>query len=150
MSYMILPMDLVQPFNQFNAAQKSTVSRMEQRVVAEFMKNGLYTKHIAKMRTLYRKKREKLLTCIQQMLGEEFEVIGDSAGLHIVLKLPEWLDEDQAIELAAEAGITIDPISSSYQTMTVKRFTMIGYGAIPLEKMEEAVRLLASVWKISR
>lgn len=150
MSYMILPMELVQPFNQFNAAQKSTVSRMEQRVVAEFMKNGLYTKHIAKMRTLYRKKREKLLTCIQQMLGEEFEVIGDSAGLHIVLKLPEWLDEDQAIELAAEAGITIDPISSSYQTMTVKRFTMIGYGAIPLEKMEEAVRLLASVWKISR
>ena len=146
-SYMILPVELQERFNHFNREQKSTVSRIEQRVVAEFMESGLYVKHIAKMRTLYRKKREKLLRCIEQLLGPAFEVIGDTAGLHIVLQLPTWLDEKQAIQLAAEAGIAIDPISTSYQTLDIECFIMIGYGAIPHEMIEEAVRLLADAWK---
>ena len=146
-SYMILPVELQERFNHFNREQKSTVSRIEQRVVAEFMESGLYVKHIAKMRTLYRKKREKLLGCIEQLLGPAFEVVGDTAGLHIVLQLPTWLDEKQAIQLVAEAGIAIDPISTSYQTLDIERFVMIGYGAIPLEMIEEAVRLLADAWK---
>ena len=64
-----------------------------------------------------------------------------------MLKLPTWLDEKQAIQLATEAGIAIDPISTSYQTLAVERFDMIGYGAIPLDMIEEAVRLLADAWK---
>lgn len=146
-SYMILPVELHEQFRQFNKEQKSTVSRIEQRVVAEFMEGELYTKHIAKMRTLYRKKREKLLECINEWLGNEFEIIGDLAGLHIILKLPEWLAEEKAIQLAAKAGIAIDPISSSYQTIEVGHYVMIGYGAIPFEEIEEAVRLLANIWK---
>ena len=146
-SYMILPIELQERFNQFNREQKSTVSRIEQRAVAEFIASGLYTKHIAKMRTLYRKKREKLLLCIKECLGNEFEIIGDLAGLHIILKLPEWLDEKKAIQSAAQAGIAIDPISSSYQTIKVKRYVMVGYGGIPLEKIDAAVQLLANVWK---
>lgn len=146
-SYMILPVELQEQFNRFNKEQKSTVSRIEQLVVAEFMESGLYAKHIAKMRTLYRKKREKLLACIQEWLGNDFQIIGDLAGLHIILKLPGWLDEKKAVQLAAQAGIAIDSISSSYQTKEVKRYVMIGYGAIAFEEIEEAVRLLADVWK---
>lgn len=147
-SYMILPAGLQERFNQFNKEQKSTVSRIEQRVVAEFMESGLYAKHIAKMRTLYRKKREKLLTCIKELLGDEFKIIGESAGLHIILQLPAWLDEKRAIQLATQASIAIDPISSSYQTKKVERYVMVGYGAIPLDKIEEGVHLLARVWNV--
>jgi len=146
-SYMILPEHLVGEFNQFYSEQKTTVSKIDQLVIADFMSSGLYTKHIAKMRTLYRKKRQKLIESIASKLGPEFEIIGDEAGLHIVLKLPDWLNEKQAIQLAQDVGVAIDPISTSYQQNVINNFVMIGYGAITLQSIEGAISILATKWK---
>ncbi|MFC7684964.1 PLP-dependent aminotransferase family protein [Ureibacillus sp. GCM10028918] len=147
MSYMILPKTLVESFNTFYGDQKTTVSKIDQLVIAEFMKSGLYTKHIAKMRTLYRKKRLKLIESLQAYLGSNYEIIGDAAGLHIVLKLPESLKETTAIKLALDAGIALDPISTSYQLSAIDNCVMIGYGAISYDEIEEAVSLLSTQWK---
>ncbi|ALC85245.1 GntR family transcriptional regulator [Bacillus sp. FJAT-22090] len=145
-SYMILPKSLIDKFNTYYSEQKTTVSKIDQLVIADFMSSGLYTKHIAKMRTLYRKKRQKLIASINSILGPEYEIIGDAAGLHIVLKLPDWLNEKQAIQLAQEAGVAIDPISTSYQKNAIDNFVMIGYGAIPIEAIEEAIYFLSNQW----
>lgn len=56
MSYMALPLPLAGEFQKFYQNQKPTVSRIDQLVVAEFMRSGHFAKHIEKMRTLYRKK----------------------------------------------------------------------------------------------
>lgn len=146
-SYMILPKSLIDGFNSYYSDHKTTVSKIDQSVVAEFMKNGLYTKHIAKMRTLYRKKRQKLIDSLLSHLGKDYEVLGDDAGLHIVLKLPKSLIERNAIQLAQDVGIALDPVSISYQLSTMDNCVMIGYGAIPYAEIEEAVSLLASQWK---
>jgi len=146
-SYMVLPKVLVEKYNMFYRDQKSTVSKIDQRVIADFMESGFYTRHIAKMRTLYRRKREKLIACLQANLGSDYEIIGDAAGLHIVLKLPKRINETNAIKLAEKVGIAIDPISTSYQQKKIENFVMIGYGGIPYNSIEEAVLLLASQWK---
>ena len=145
-SYMILPNALVGKFNEFYRDQKTTVSKIDQLVIADFMRSGYYAKHIAKMRTLYRKKRQRLIEGIQTYLGSKYEMIGDEAGLHIILKLPSGLHEEQAIQLAREVGIAIDPVSSSYQLNSVKNYVMVGYGAIPEEFIEEALSILSSQW----
>ena len=145
-SFMILPKSLVRKFNEFYSDQKTTVSKIDQRVIADFMRSGLYAKHIAKMRTLYRKKRQMLIEGIQSYLGSKYEIIGEEAGLHIILKLPSKLSEDQAIQLAREVGIDIDPVSSSYQLNSVKNFVMVGYGAICVEFIEEALQILSRQW----
>lgn len=146
LSYMILPKSLVDKFNNYYKDQKTTVSKIDQLVIADFMKTQLYPKHIAKMRTLYRRKREKLIDSIQTILGSQYEIIGDEAGLHIVLKLPNPLKEHDAIQLANENGIAIDPISTSYQLQEIDNYVMIGYGAIPIEFIEEAIAILAHQW----
>lgn len=145
-SYMILPKSLVGKFNDYFTNQKTTVSRIDQLVVAEFMRRENYSKHIAKMRTLYRKKRQCLIDGIQRFLGPKYEIIGDEAGLHIILKLPNELKEEQAIQLASEVGIAIDPVSTSYQLCSVNQYVMIGYGAIEIELIEEALSILATKW----
>lgn len=145
-SYMILPKPLVDKYNSYYREQKTTVSKIDQLVIADFIRSGLYTKHIAKMRTLYRKKRQKLIESIHSTLGSEYEIIGDAAGLHILLKLPNWLNEEQAVQLAQEARIAIDPVSTSYQLNAINNFVMIGYGAIPIELIEEVVHILSNQW----
>lgn len=150
MSYVILPKDLTFKFQTFYQYQKSTVSKIDQLVVAEFMEKGHYAKHIEKMRTLYRKKRKALMEALQNNLPEEFKTFGDTAGLHIIVQLPPWLKEKRAVQLAFENGIAIDPVSTCYQTASPQHLVMIGFGAIPIDDIPIAIETLANCWLKSK
>ncbi|MBB5147814.1 MULTISPECIES: MocR-like pyridoxine biosynthesis transcription factor PdxR [Ureibacillus] len=150
MSYMVLPISLAVDFQNFYQHQKSTVSRIDQLVVAEFMESGYFVKHIEKMRTLYRKKWKTLIEALQVYLTDEYKIFGDTAGLHIVIQLPPWLSEKRAVQIALEKGIDIDPVSKYYQTTTPQNLVMIGFGAIPLEKIHPVIQTLADGWLQSR
>ncbi|MFC5541191.1 PLP-dependent aminotransferase family protein [Ureibacillus suwonensis] len=150
MSYMALPLPLAGEFQKFYQNQKPTVSRIDQLVVAEFMRSGYFAKHIEKMRTLYRKKRKQLLAALQTNLTDEFKIFGDTAGLHIIIQLPPWLEEGRAVQIASENGIAIDPVSTCYQTKTTNHLVMVGFGAIPIESIFPVVETLAKAWLESR
>lgn len=146
-SYLIMPVSLQQDFEKFNAYQKTNVSRIDQQAAAKFMEEGLYTSHIAKMRTLYRSKRSCLIESLSKHLGDHFDIIGDTAGLHIIVKLPEGLNEAKAIELAKSAGVEIDAVSPMYQLHKPNHHVMIGYGAPSMDEIERGVQLIAKSWK---
>lgn len=150
MSYMALPLPLAGEFQKFYQNQKPTVSRIDQLVIAEFMRSGHFAKHIEKMRTLYRKKRKQLLAALQTNLTDEFKIFGDTAGLHIIIQLPPWLEEGRAVQIASENGIAIDPVSTCYQTKTTNHLVMVGFGAIPIESIFPVVETLAKAWLESR
>jgi GntR family transcriptional regulator/MocR family aminotransferase len=146
-SYLIMPASLQQDFEKFNTYQKSTVSRIDQQVAANFMQEGLYTSHIAKMRTLYRAKRSCLIESLSKHLGKKFEIIGDTAGLHIIMTLPEGLNESKAIQLAKSAGVEIDAVSPMYQLHKPNHQIMLGYGGPSMNEIQRGVHLLANAWK---
>ncbi len=146
-SYMVMPAALKQDFEKFNAYQKSAVSRIDQRVAAKFMEKGFYLPHIAKMRTLYRAKRSCLIDSLAKHLGENFDIIGDTAGLHIIVTLPEGLNESKAIELAKSAGVEIDAVLHMYHLHKPNNQVMIGYGAPSMDEIERGVQLIANAWK---
>ncbi|MFJ8088268.1 PLP-dependent aminotransferase family protein [Lysinibacillus sp. NPDC095746] len=145
-SYMILPKSLVEKFMLFNQEQKSVVSKIDQLVLADFIAQGLFDKHLAKMRTIYRKKQQTLLAAINTHFSEEFEVIGEKSGLHIVMKLPKRLSEHNAIRLAQEVGIKVYPCSTSYQQGSKHAMVIMGYGGLTVEQINDSIALLATVW----
>lgn len=146
-SYMILPHSLVDDYQLFHQDQKSVVSKIDQLVLAEFIGQGLFDKHLAKMRTIYRKKQQTLLAAIHAHFSEEFKIIGEKSGLHIVIKLPSWLSEQRAIQLAIQVGIAVYPCSASYQQSSQHAMVIIGYGGLTLEQITEGIALLAATWK---
>ncbi len=146
-SYMILPKSLVEDFILFNQEQKSVVSKIDQLALADFIAQGLFDKHLAKMRTIYRKKQQTLLAAINANFSEEFEVVGEKSGLHIVVKLPKRLSEQDAINLAREVGIKVYPCSTSYQKNTKHAMVLIGYGGLTFEQIKEGIALLGAVWQ---
>ena len=149
-SYLVLPLSLVEDFEAFNTLQKPTVSKIDQLVVAEFIRTGGYEKHVAKMRTLYRSKRTCLIEAIHEFLGKDFYVIGDDAGLHIIVQLPAYLTEREAVTRAESIGIAVAGISHMYQETKSTRQIIIGYGAPTIAEIRESIQLLASVWKTAK
>ncbi|WNS73626.1 PLP-dependent aminotransferase family protein [Bacillus sp. DTU_2020_1000418_1_SI_GHA_SEK_038] len=146
MSYMILPITLVEEFEKYNIHRKSTVSRIDQLAVADFMKEGYFDRHLAKMRTTYRKKHQALLQAIEYHLPEDFELIGENSGLHIVLKLPPNLTEQYAIHQAAERGVRIYPASISFIKRPKTHMVILGYGGLTIEEIKEGIQRLQEAW----
>lgn len=146
-SYMILPNSLVEPFNRFYQEQKSVVSKVDQLVLADFLSQRLFDRHLAKMRTIYRKKQQTLLAAIRSYFSDEFEIIGENAGLHIIVKLPKGLTESEAVHRAHTIGINVYSCSTSFQMPTEHAMIIIGYGGLSLEQIDEGISLLATVWQ---
>ncbi|RNC97315.1 PLP-dependent aminotransferase family protein [Lysinibacillus halotolerans] len=148
-SYIILPMHLVDSFEQFMQFDKSMVSRLDQVVLAHFMKDGHFEKHIAKMRKLYSEKRQHLIDEIKNRLGDEFIITGDDAGLHIVLHLPDYLTEQQALQKAKSVGVTVDAYSQFQfdRTGETSNKVVIGYGTLSLEQITQGIAAISTVWK---
>ncbi|WP_203248311.1 MocR-like pyridoxine biosynthesis transcription factor PdxR [Sporosarcina beigongshangi] len=146
MSYFVLPMKLVEPFEQLFALQKSTVSRMDQLTLADFIEQGYWRRHLDKMRTIYRQKQKAIVKAIHQYLTPDFEVIGENSGLHIVLKLPSNLTEKDAIELAEAIHIRVYPVSTSYANAKPAHLVLLGYGGLSHEEIDRGIQLLAKVW----
>ncbi|KIL74076.1 PLP-dependent aminotransferase family protein [Bacillus badius] len=144
-SYIVLPVHFVQPFEEFNKHSKSTVSKVDQQTLAEFMRKDLYSKHVAKMRVLYRKKRARLLESIKSYLGPDFQVKGEEAGLHVVLELPNGITEDAVIAKAEQHGILLDRVSVLYERQKPAHQIMLGYGEPSLDEIEQGIKKLAEI-----
>ncbi|WP_312755609.1 MocR-like pyridoxine biosynthesis transcription factor PdxR [Rummeliibacillus suwonensis] len=145
-SYMILPLSLVEAFSIFYKDQKSVVSKIDQLVLADFIEQGLFDKHLAKMRTLYRKKQHTLVAAIKNYLPKTFQVIGEKSGLHIILKLPNYLTEQQAIQKANRVGVKVYPCSTSYFHALHHQMIIIGYGGLSFDQIDEGIQRLKKVW----
>jgi GntR family transcriptional regulator / MocR family aminotransferase len=67
--------------------------------------------------------------------------------LHIIVTLPEGLNEAKAIELTRSAGVEIDAVSPMYQLQKPNHQVMIGYGAPSMDEIQRGVQLIAKAWK---
>ena len=75
--------------------------------MADFISSGGYDKHIRRMRMRYRKRRD---TLVDALSGFDVNISGLSAGVNLVLTLPE--DTEHAVlRRAGEAGITVQGLS---------------------------------------
>ncbi|GAF11433.1 LOW QUALITY PROTEIN: transcriptional regulator of pyridoxine metabolism [Bacillus sp. JCM 19046] len=147
MSYMILPNKLLRSFQQLTPSPKQSVSRFEQNIFYHFMKKGYWERHLNKMRTVYRRKYEALTTLLRSILGKVLAIIGDPAGLHLLLEINTHLSE-KTIEMRAEAeGVRIYPASIYYEKQRIykKPVLLLGFGGLTIREIETGIAVLKEI-----
>jgi GntR family transcriptional regulator/MocR family aminotransferase len=149
-SYMVLPTPLIEKYNQHFTIYKQTVSRLHQQTLWQFMVNGHWERHLNRMRTVYRKKQIGLIRSIEQNLGQRVTIIGEEAGLHILVTVHNQMSEQELIERAEKIGVRVYPTSVYYENDHPGRQPMIllGFGGITEKQMEQGIRLLKTAWQI--
>jgi GntR family transcriptional regulator / MocR family aminotransferase len=100
------------------------------------------------MRILYRKKHDALLAAIEHHFGGKCQVIGQGAGLHVVLQLPTCeLTERECIEKAQLEGIQLLPFSLFYAGEDPGPLKLIlGFGGMKSSDIESGIALLARLF----
>ena len=87
LGYLVLPPDLVPRFAAVRDATDIFPPTFAQAVAADFIREGHFARHLRRTRALYRERRRALVDAIRSQLGEQLEVRGDEAGMHLVATL---------------------------------------------------------------
>lgn len=143
--YMVLPHDLVESFAAVRFAMDIFSPYLHQEVLADFMAEGHFGRHIRTMRQLYSERRTVLVHSLREEFGDMLELLGTEAGMHITVRLPDgYCDREIAAKAAAER-VWLWPLSPYYLSLEPRNGFVLGFGSTPVEQIPRAARLLRSV-----
>lgn len=145
-SYMVLPEKLLARYRQNCYFYSCTVSRIDQRILNEFIRDGYFERHLNKMRKIYRGKHDLLLDCLKPF-EEEFQISGEHAGLHVLLTARKKTEEKTFLHAAAAKGVKVYGLSDSLVAGAPGKATLLlGFGGLKNKDIIEGVNLLKSAW----
>lgn len=168
-SFLVLPEKLLERYRQFCGFYATTVSRIDQEILARFIQEGYYERHLNRMKGVYRAKHDLLLELLKPF-QTRFTVRGENAGIHVLLEerscdggddpLPgSEIDGDRQSVLLREAwlvaqakrgGVRVYGTSGYYVEGQAKTATiLLGFARMSADEIREAVKLLAEAWGIN-
>lgn len=154
-SFMVLPETLLEKYRRELFFYSCTVSRIDQSILNEFIRDGYFERHLNRMRKIYRAKHELLLEELRPF-RKKFIVTGENAGLHLLLTAKGDTTEDELVMSAADVGVKVYGLSESMAETPKNRkgqrrqpesaTVLMGFGGLTVEQIQEGIRRLSKVW----
>ncbi|CAM5197991.1 GntR family transcriptional regulator/MocR family aminotransferase OS=Castellaniella defragrans OX=75697 GN=HNR28_001151 PE=3 SV=1 [Castellaniella defragrans] len=146
LAYLVVPESQVDRFAEIRRVFSAGVSEIGQAVLASFITEGHFARHVHRMRNLYSGRREATAAGLAEVLDEWAEVQPQPGGMHLVLRLDERLSD---VELAAhmrEHGLYAQALSS-WATRPIEPGLLLGFTNIGSEQYARqlAARILALI-----
>ena len=111
LGYIVAPPALVEPIVRAKAALDRHNAIVPQMVLADFMGEGHFTRHIKRTREAYAQRRAALLDGIAARLGDELRCGPSDAGLDLCVYFRRALDQEQVARMALEQSVEVRPLS---------------------------------------
>jgi GntR family transcriptional regulator/MocR family aminotransferase len=144
LGWFVLPGHLAEPMAAAKIAADRGSPSLEQLALADLITRGEFDRHLRRMRPIYRRRRDALLTELARRLPD-LEPVGVSAGLHLVTWLPPHLDEATVVDAAARAGVGIDGVTPYRISHHGPGGLIFGYAAVNEQAIAEGIDILARV-----
>lgn len=145
-SYMVLPKVLAKHFYDKLGFYSCTVSNFEQLTLARFIREGFFEKHINRMRSFYRAKRDELTAALAgSPIASALTIREENAGLHFLMELKTAAADQELILRAQEAGIRIACVSQ-YCCQNAEKYQhtlVVNYSSLENDKISIAAGRLS-------
>jgi len=139
LGYLVLPPDLVEPFQRAKWLADRHSAQLEQAALTDFIREGHLERHIRRMRRVYTRRREVFLDALTRAFGDRAAVLGDAAGMHLVVRF-----DSAAVEArAARAGVHLVSTRGYYAGAAPPHEFMVRFTGLSERGLREAVRRLA-------
>ncbi|MBQ8071620.1 MAG: PLP-dependent aminotransferase family protein [Bacteroidales bacterium] len=117
----------------------------DQYIAAEFMGSGALDRNLQKSISLYRKKRDHLLSLLEKYMPEGVSWTYPEGGLFLFLTLPPHIDTVALYDKALSAGVAYVAGSFFHIDGSGKNTMRMNFSFLDIERMEEGIRILAKV-----
>ena len=148
-SYMVLPESLMEKFQQELGFYSCTVPSFEQYTLARFLQRGYFEKHINRMRKLYKARRNRVLTALEESpLRPRLTILEENAGLHFLVKVDTRLSDTALVQRCRQAGLELRSLQSYYHTPAPQPDThslVVDYTGLTEQELDKLPAILAKL-----
>jgi len=112
LGYVVVPDSLRDAFTAAAATWSNGSPQITQAVVADFMREGHFSRHLKKMRLLYARRRAMLAAALRKAFGDHVRIDLQSGGMHLIARFHSRPESDgELAQRAQTAGLNCQPLS---------------------------------------
>jgi GntR family transcriptional regulator / MocR family aminotransferase len=141
LGYMVVPTELLDGFLAARALSDRHPPTIDQAVLADFIADGHFMRHIRRMRLVYAERQAAMIEAFRDTV---LEVAPDAAGMHLIGWLPPGRPDIQAAATCAAAGISAPPLSHYYAGAAPRGGLLLGYTGFAENVIAWGARRMAS------
>jgi len=145
-AYAVLPPALAETYEQKLSYLACPVPSFEQYVLAAFLNEGYFERHINRTRTRYRELRNALLSALSQSpYASKYSVKAADGGLHFLLQLEIPLSDQVIKAKAADLGIEVKTLSDYFdptEPIPHTRTLVVSYAGLSGEQIPSLISRL--------
>ncbi|GJM21066.1 MAG: GntR family transcriptional regulator [Planctomycetota bacterium] len=146
LGFLVLPPDLLDAVLAARVVMDHQSPTFEQAVLADFLREGHFARHVRRMRKLYRQRRDVLVGELDKHLAGLVEVEATDTGVHLVARLPRGINDRALARAAVEQGLEVEALSSYHMHAPERGGLVLGYGAFTDEQLVSAAERLAAIF----
>ena len=144
LGYIVVPPDLIDRFLAMRRVMDLGPPTFYQQVLADFIDEGHFARHIRRMRVHYGGLRQILFKNLTENLGDVARVVGDEAGMHLTVMLPDKVRDEEIAWDGARQNLAVWPLSRAYMGEP-RQGLILGFGGITAREIPSAVRRLCNL-----
>jgi GntR family transcriptional regulator / MocR family aminotransferase len=145
LGYVVVPPPLVETFVKLRLLTDVHPPTFMQAVLADFLADGHFERHIRRMRMLYRERQEALVAAARQNLDGLLDVRPADGGMHLLGWLPAGIDDSDASRDAAVEGLDVLPLSCFTRSRLDQSALLLGYAGLTPKEIANGTRRLGKV-----
>ena len=152
LGYLVLPPALVEPFSRRRAVDVRHSEIGTQAVMAQFIAEGHFQRHIRRMRRAALARRDALLAHWPMDIPGCAGMPEVEAGLHLKIDVASHAREQLLVREAADAGVELNALSDywlpdSSTPVDNRAGLVVGFAAVDENAIGEAVGRLRAAWR---
>lgn len=123
---------------------------LDQAVLADFIREGHFTRHLRRMRTAYRERLDALAGALARHCGGALRLRPVRTGLHAIADL-DGVNAGRVAREAAARGVEVTPVAVyCANPKSAPNSLVLGFAAVPPDVLREGVRRLAAAIEAAR
>jgi GntR family transcriptional regulator/MocR family aminotransferase len=122
------------------------VALLYQAVLALFIDEGHFERHLRRMRKVYETRRTTMLAAFDEHFGDSATITGTESGMHVLVNIHGVHEADSFIEAARARGVGIYSARPYYLGEPPPGATfLMGYSSVNEDGIRRGIAILAAV-----
>jgi GntR family transcriptional regulator/MocR family aminotransferase len=151
LGYIVAPPALAPALIRLRLQYDRHSSLPDQAVMAQFMAQGHFQRHVRRMRRACRARRDALCETWQRIRPGGIELPDIEAGLNCSVPVADLALQQRLTSTALEAGVEVDGLSRYWLPQTPDHLRqaglVMGFGGVDEATIVSAIKTLAKVWR---
>lgn len=136
LGYMVVPKHLIQDFCELKWAINGCTDPIKQMVVANFMQQGHFARHLKRMRMLYRQKLHYFTRLCERTLSPQINIHKQTAGMHLVVSFSQSTNDQALVSILNRHGYGCKALSTYYHGTNTNSGLVMGFSHMSDRELE--------------